>query len=212
MESTPPKQSKIIKNVQDWLSLGYLYLLLLGIGKDAIFYSFFDINILNYASLLDVVLSPITLLIERKVILILIITIIIVLALFPFTHRKLREKTWYKKRFDVDKLDKRYINTPLVNQIAPILALALFSAYIGYGVGSGEKVSSIIASGDFELRHEISFSDGTNQKVRIVGQNSQYLFYALEGDTEISISPILSNIKKIEKLAKPQKKTSKSKD
>jgi len=45
--------------IQDYFSLGYVYLLILGIFKDVIYYGFLGINILEYASVADVLLSPI---------------------------------------------------------------------------------------------------------------------------------------------------------
>lgn len=200
--SSTKKASLGIKNIQDWLSLGYIYLLALGISKDAIYYSFFDINILNYASLLDVVLSPINLLIERKAILILIILIIVVISLFPYIHKKNREKAWYKKLFSVEKLDKKYAETSLWTLLALPIALMLFSAYIGYGVGSGEKMSSKVYSGNFEPNYKITFSNNNRLNIKMIGQNSQYLFYAEEGTKKVTISPIQSNIKKIETINK----------
>lgn len=203
MTSPATKNSSLgIKSVQDWLSLGYIYLLALGIAKDAIYYSFFDINVLNYASLLDVVLSPITLLIERKAILAIILFIIIAISLIPYFHKKWREKPWYIKRFDVAKLDKKYAETPFLALIAPGVALMLFSAYIGYGVGSGGKMSGKVYSGKFEPNYKITFSNNNRADVKMIGQNSQYLFYAVEGSKHVTISPIQSNVKKIEKLVK----------
>ncbi len=47
------------RSIQDYLSLGYLYLVVVGILFDAIFYGILGINIIHYSSILDVLLSPI---------------------------------------------------------------------------------------------------------------------------------------------------------
>jgi len=57
MESNNGKQNTE-RSIQDYLSLGYIYLLLLGICRELIFYGMMDINIFSYSSVLDVMLSP----------------------------------------------------------------------------------------------------------------------------------------------------------
>jgi len=56
------EQEELAKNedkrwsIQDYLSLGYLYLLILGIFKDAVFYGYLGVNFINYASVQDILL------------------------------------------------------------------------------------------------------------------------------------------------------------
>ena len=47
------------RTLQDYLSLGYLFLILCGLAKDIILYRFIGVNILDYSSISDVLLSPI---------------------------------------------------------------------------------------------------------------------------------------------------------
>ena len=54
------KQKDSKYNLQDYLSLGYVYLLVLGVFNQAIYYKFLNINILEYSSILDVLISPIS--------------------------------------------------------------------------------------------------------------------------------------------------------
>ena len=97
--------------IQEYLSLGYLYLLILGVISDAIYYQFLHINILHYTTVLDVLLSPIARITSH-----LLIPLIIVLGTFftyflvfkwsPAMHRKYRQSRWYRRIYNVDKLDR----------------------------------------------------------------------------------------------------------
>ena len=57
------KQKKL--NLQDVFYIGYLYLIILGIVSDAIFYGIFGVSYLNYTTILDALISPISLLINN---------------------------------------------------------------------------------------------------------------------------------------------------
>ncbi|NJK83951.1 MAG: hypothetical protein HC912_09240 [Saprospiraceae bacterium] len=59
MEQQAPTMNISLNTVQDYLSIGYLYLLILGILSDSIYYGMLGINILSYSTILDVLLSPI---------------------------------------------------------------------------------------------------------------------------------------------------------
>ena len=51
-------------SLQDYLSLGYVYILILGLARDSIVYYFLDVNLMNYYTLMDVMLSPLAVLTE----------------------------------------------------------------------------------------------------------------------------------------------------
>ena len=48
--------------LQDYFYIGYLYLIILGIVSDSIFYGIFGVSYLNYTTILDALISPISLL------------------------------------------------------------------------------------------------------------------------------------------------------
>ena len=54
------KESEL--GLQDYFYIGYLYLIILGIVSDAIFYGVFGVSYLNYTTILDALISPISLL------------------------------------------------------------------------------------------------------------------------------------------------------
>jgi len=78
----------------------------------------------------------------------------------------------------------------------------LFGAFIGFGLGRGQKLSEQLEKGELKANHQITFSDDAILKVNLIGHNSDYLFYAAEKDTTVSVVPIRGNIKKIVKIAK----------
>lgn len=69
-------------------------------------------------------------------------------------------------------------------------------------IGRGQKTKRIIEENDIKLSHLITFEDGEQQKIKMLGKNSLYLFYVTEGQEEISIAPIDGNNKMIQNLKK----------
>ncbi len=192
-------------NIQEYLSLGYIYLLILGILSDSIYYHFLGINILEYSGILDVLISPIALLTVNLAIPITLI-FFVGLAYFvttyvnPRIHQRFRAKRWYRKLYNVEKLDAKYSNATTTNKLVLLLAGFILAFYLGTGIGRGLSQQNKIVTNDIEVDHRILFQDNTEEKVNIVGKNSLYLFYIPEGTTSVIISPIEYNIKKIIKL------------
>ncbi len=190
------------RSVQDYLSFGYLYLLGLGIIHDVIFYSFLDINILSYSTVIDVLLSPVNYLVSNKIIPIAIIVALFLIFLLQKVVGKLAEKE--KKKFlekgIEPKLDTKLSKFIKRNFFISTAAIGVFSMYLGAGVGGGLKISSSIKKKEIKMLHKIYFTDNEVVKARVIGNNTEYLFYVIDGETTVSISPIQSNIKKIENL------------
>ena len=40
------------------------------------------------------------------------------------------------------------------------------------------------------MSHNIYFHDNEVKKARVIGNNTEYLFYVVEGETTVSVSPI----------------------
>ncbi len=76
----------------------------------------------------------------------------------------------------------------------------ILSMFLGFGLGRGSKVSSRIKSGEIKLTHQIIFTDESSKNIKIVGQNSSYIFYVVENEKEVTISPIVQNIKEIKRI------------
>ncbi|MEM9671484.1 MAG: hypothetical protein ACFB15_13305 [Cyclobacteriaceae bacterium] len=191
--------------IQEYLSLGYIYLLALGILSDTIYYRFLGITILEYSGIQDVLLSPIVLLTSNFIVPISLVVLIGIFYLWTFKlapqmHLRYREKRWYRKLNNIERLDKKYATPTPPNTIATFVAMAVLIFYLGIGVGRGNKVRNQIKSNDIEASYKVLFHTGEEESVKVVGQNSLYLFYIGESDTELIIAPIENNIKKIIQL------------
>lgn len=179
-------------SIQDYLSLGYLYLLVLGITKEAFYYGFLDINILTYSSILDVLLSPLAFLAEKPFVL-------LGFIILPFFLYYFFEKKERKKNSDL-VVKKGELNLAALRGTLTILALGAFGFFVGTGIGGGWKSAGLIKKGEIKLTHQITFTDDKTSNVKLMGSNSQYLFYVLEKERRVTISPIQGNVKTINKL------------
>lgn len=200
------KQKESNYNLQDYLSLGYIYLLVLGVFNQAIYYKFLNVNILEYSSILDVLISPISIITgDLKIALALVFAILFGLLykiILPIYYKSLAKKEKYKSGKNKEKIDKSLAGVKSSTFTVFITALMVFSVFIGLGTGRGSKVKKNINNGEIENSHEIFFQDNTSKKVAIVGKNSLNVFYVLKGNKEVTIIPIEGNIKSIEKLKK----------
>ncbi len=179
-----------INNLQDYVSVGYLTLLFLGIFRETVYYGILGINILNYSSLIDVLLSPIALLTEHVIPI-----VIVIFAVALLTYIMNRKNKSLKKKTIADWI---YLSLPL-------FILVFFGVTVGNTVSKGFRTSKKIAVKRYEMDHQIMFTDNEIRDVKVIGQNSEYIFYITENNNQISISPIKSNIKRIEKIAKSKK-------
>ncbi|MEO1653301.1 MAG: hypothetical protein AAFU64_07135 [Bacteroidota bacterium] len=191
------------RSIQDYLSLGYLYLLIVGITNDSIYYGMVGVNILSYSSLLDVLISPISYLTRSIYLTVTIFSIPTLFLLFVRYNRrrhfKYRDELWYQRKHNVEKIDQSYANKNFQLAMIGLTGLFIFSAYIGLGIGAGYKNREYIQSGDMYLGHEITFMDGKKISVKLIGHNSLYAFYVLKNNKEVTIAPIQGNIRSIKR-------------
>ena len=80
------------------------------------------------------------------------------------------------------------------------MAGLIFSLYLGIGIGGGMATSERIETNQLRPDHIITFQHEQTLKVKIIGQNSAYLFYVAAGEKQITIASIIQNIKTIQKL------------
>ena len=182
-----------MRTIIDALPLGYLYLLLLGIVSDSIFYGLIGINIISYSTILDVLLGPVVHLTESLIFPI----AIILLPIMMYFYLKLVIKLTTRKKQNAPNLIVKFS----LNRIWLFMtALVIFSAFIGFGLGGGLVIKKKIQDGDFTSNTRISFVHGNEVDVKVVGNNSTYIFYVEKGNRFVTISPIQNNISKIEKI------------
>lgn len=198
-------ENPIQRSLQDYLSLGYLYLLILGIFKDAIFYGFLGVNIINYASVQDILLSPIIHLTSDLKSLGIVFIGLPAICIFigyiaKWYHERNKEKEWYQATKSYKQWNKLFSNGNIYGFLVTLIFCSLFGAFIGFGLGRGQKISKKLKKGELKNNHQLTFVDKETLTVNLIGHNSAYLFYAAEKDTTITIMPIQGNIKKIQNL------------
>ncbi len=208
MEKNQPLLKVSQWSMQDYLSIGYIYLLLLGIVSDSIYYSLLGISILEYSNILDVLLSPLIYLTKGAAFPIVIFLIpILTFVAFSFmrkAHLKKREQPAYQQKHDIEKLDRFYSLTSRTRTVLTYSAIAIFSAYFGYGLGGGNKMKERLEEGNLRVDHHLIFNGGDTLLVHLIGHNSQYVFYVEEDEKTVSVSPIEGNVKRIEKFEREE--------
>lgn len=205
--STPSSSAGFAPNLglQEYLSLGYLYLLLLGLIGDVIYYKYAGINILQYASITDVLLAPINTLSQDLRLFGLVLGVLLALTLLytrmlPAIHERNKAKLWYRKAIlDMNKTDRFYRQ---LQQGRGWLTAALFfpCIFVGLKIGAGTKLQERLLVSDFAPTHALVFNDNRQDSVAVIGQNSLYLFYFSRLEKRVAILPIAGNLKEIHLL------------
>ena len=191
--------------LQEYFYIGYLYLIILGIVSDAIFYGLFGVSYLNYTTILDALISPISLLTNNWVLAVALGVMFTLLYFYltiwaPKIYKKFRVKKWYQKLYNIEKWDKRYADLEAKKNLLPGLMFLFFLLFVsmrtGYGLGMKQK----LMSSKIKPNHTLIFKDNSRLDVRKVGQNSAYFFYFIPGEKVITATPITDNLKQIKKL------------
>lgn len=183
-----------------YLSIGYIFLVLLGILNETLFYRPLGINFLEYSSILDVLVSPIAKITENLLFVIILGVFIILLVLLPNALAKSKDKKWFAKLFT--KLSDE-TEEEVKKAISKILLLGivcfLVGIFVGLGSGRGERLKKTkIDAGDLDYGDKITYVDDTSTDAYIAGKNSTYIFYLVPENTSLQISPISRVIKQIE--------------
>ncbi|MCG1036395.1 hypothetical protein [Polaribacter sargassicola] len=196
--------------LQDYFYIGYLYLIILGIVSDAIYYGIFGVSYLNYTTILDALISPISLLTNNWFISLFLSFMFWLMYMyfnnwmFKF-YRYLRVKKWYKKVYNLEKMDKKYAQLEKKNNIIPGMMFVFFLLFISMRTGMALGTKSKYAKKEIIPNYTLVFKDNTRLDVRKVGQNSAYFFYFIPGEKVITATPISDNLKQI-KVLKNKKK------
>ncbi len=199
------KKESNSRGVQDYLSLGYLYLVVVGITLDAIFYGILGINIIHYSSILDVLLSPVAFFTSSiKILPMLGGMILLLFGIGRWNkryHEKNREKEWYRKKYDVADLDKRYAKEESLDAMFNMFGIFFLTMFVTYSTLRGYNLKKKITNKELKLNKRITFQNDSIIEVKFIGMNSQYVFYLLDNDSIITASPIPGTIKGIRDLA-----------
>lgn len=188
-----------VKSFQEILSIGYIYLIAIGVISETFYYSQIGINILSYSSILDVLISPIAKLTSTIKTLIIFFVLLFLVFQLPRILAKKREKKWFKKRIKLDEsLTDKQVESSLLASFLFLFSIMLFGFFVGTGIGEGLRTSDKIENGEIEYKDHITFIDGETKDVKIMGINSNYIFYLKENNKTIQITPISSVVKSIE--------------
>lgn len=194
--------------LQDYLSLGYVFLLVVGLFHETIYYSFLGVNILEFSSLLDVLMCPVSVITGNLVlglaVVICVVGVLFATTLLPKHYQKLAKKEKYQSGKRKEKLDKSIAALKAKNSTLIFTVFYVFSMYVGLGVGRGTGTRSKINKEEIKLTHELVFKDGEREKIKMLGKNSLYIFYVTQEKREVTIAPIDGNVKKISKLKKEE--------
>jgi len=206
-------QEPITKNVsklslQDYLSIGYVFLLILGVLHEVVYYKFLGVNILEYSSILDVLISPIAVIAgDLKLLIAIIICIVLAVVyakLLPKYYTWLSKKEKYQSGKKKAKLEKTLNSFKSSSKQLVIIMIGLYiiGGFIGFGIGRGGKMKKRIENGKIKITHQLTFESGENHNIKMLGKNSLYVFYVKENEKDILISPIEGTIKIIKIIKK----------
>ena len=189
-------------NLEKLLPFGYLFLVVLGIVKQSVLYNQVGINILDYSSLTDLLISPIADLASEPRILFPLLVFIIG-AYFAFTYiAKNYKKESVQKRYDPHhkwkNMSDEAIKVHFGNKFLVSSALALVLFFLGVGIGAGAKIRKNLRNDTLPYNCLLNYGEG-KKEVYLMGVNSLNCFYFEKGSKNVLITPIVS-VKYIEYL------------
>ncbi|GGG44533.1 hypothetical protein [Epilithonimonas arachidiradicis] len=195
---------KLIEKLQTFLPLGYLYLIILGILRDGVFFYMLGINFLKYSSIMDILISPIAELTSQPIIL-LTVTLMIIGFFFYYnflannSHKKwvrdsMVAKKYLKKKPGSSDVD---LKVHIKKQVYFAIAFMISAFFLGGGVGTGLNVKDRITNNKLKIKHRITDDSGNQKDIYLIDSNSAYFFYVEKGSKVITIVPV-GSIKKIE--------------
>ena len=195
--------------LQDYFYIGYLYLIILGIVSDAIFYGIFSVSYLNYTTILDALISPISLLTNNWKISIFLVLMFWLMQMYFSKwmfklYAYLRVKKWYKKMYNIEKWDKKYAELEKKKNNPQGMMFLFFLLFISMRTGMGIGTMQKLTKEKIVPNYSLIFKDNTQLDVKKVGQNSAYFFYFIPGEKVMTVTPIADNLKQI-KIIKKQK-------
>lgn len=181
-------------NLQEILSLAYLILVVIGVISESIFYGVLGVHYLEYTSILDALISPFSL-ITSDLRVFLIVAFMMVLYYLYMT----KFLPWvFKKTNKMDSLESIQSKKTLYGALLIALIIIFPSMRVGMSISYKEKLEDK----KFRNDHMLVFKSGEVLNVKKIGQNTSYIFYVQENDTEITVTPVLDQIKQIKRIPK----------
>lgn len=189
------------EKIQNLLPIGYLFLVVLGILKECVFFFQLKINILKYSTIMDILVSPIADLTANPIIILSLIVFAVFILLFISLCYKHRNKSWVKKiigtKPDGDKFSDIEIKSKLKHFFLISIGIGLLSFFLGLGIGEGYKIAEKIKSNKLQYEQKLTFNTGETETIFLIDVNSAYYFYLTPKNNAIKVAP-LGAIKNIE--------------
>jgi hypothetical protein len=197
---------KNIDKLQNLLPLGYLFLIILGITRDSIFYYQLGINIIRYSSIMDILISPIAAVTSHPVFFITILALFVFFFKLPKILLQNEDKKWLHNLFGSKNTDffsnnnsnqsEESIEIVKINYYNTIsiefLSVFLIAIFLGYGLADGRHISDQIKNNKLSYNYRLNYSDDKSENVYIIGSNTAYYFYTTKGSSSIKIAPVNS--------------------
>lgn len=181
------------ENLQNLLPFGYLYLVIMGILKESVFYHQIGINILEYSTIMDILVSPISTLTSNPIVFLAVLIFIFFLYAFIKFLSRNRQKKWALKLSSPknhETLNEKEIALHYTNLFITVTALGLLSFFLGIGLGSGSGLSRKIEDNKLKYHQKLNFNTGETEPVYLINTNSSYYFYLTKGNKNVKIAPI----------------------
>ena len=193
---------KFSEGIQRSLPFGYLFLVVMGILKESVFYYQIGINILKYSTIMDILISPIATLTSHPFILIAVIGLVISSFAFPsfLSKQSSKNKKWAIKMASLkehESMSKEEIENHFTNMFIRFLAMMLLSFFVGIGWGEGMTLTKRIKENRLKYDYTLNYGDQNSEEINLIGANSMYYIYLTKGSKTIKIMP-LGAIKTIE--------------
>lgn len=188
---------KDIEKLQNLLPLGYLYLVILGILKESVFFYQLGVSILKYSTIMDILISPIADITSEPVILFSIIFIVFFTYVYVQFLAKNQDKTWIKKlTFFKALFTENEATTPeqlkknIDNQMRITIITGITGFFLFGGWGQGNRLREQIINDKLNYNTQIHFNTGQIEQVYLIESNSSYYFFVAKGSKDIQIAPI----------------------
>ncbi|URC14418.1 hypothetical protein [Flavobacterium sp. B183] len=192
---------KLIEKIQNLIPLGYLFLVVLGILKECVFFFQLKINILKYSTIMDILISPIADLTANPIVLFSLIVFATIISLFLSLCYKHRNKSWAKKMIGTNLNGEKFADAEIKNKLKQkflvCIGAGLLSFFIGLGIGEGYKTAEKIRTNKLKYKQKITFNTGETDAVFLIDVNSAYYFYLTPKSNAIKVAP-LGSIKSVE--------------
>lgn len=179
--------------LQKFIPFAYLYLVVMGILKETVFYYFLNINILKYSSIMDILISPISDITSNPRIIFAVFLMILIGYVVIKILSKYRSKSWAKKFLGLkesEELSDDEMQIKLGSVLVAISATALLSFFLGTGFSGGKKLAENIENKNLKFEHKLTLNSGESTVIHLINVNSVNYFYIEQNSSNIKISPV----------------------